>query len=113
MSDNLQKKNKENFFSIFIRKVKMAFIKNKGKNEFIVSETVEEKKEKTNKNNILENLKVDVSLNTNIEYEKKEFMKNLTKNPELLEIFSNDRLEKILQYYLEENEKKRELLKNS
>ena len=32
------------------------------------------------------------------------------KNPELLEKFSNDRLEKILQYYLNENEKKRKFI---
>ena len=38
-------------------------------------------------------------------------MQNLTENPELLKEFSNDRLEKILQYYLEENKKKREILK--
>lgn len=40
------------------------------------------------------------------------FIKKLNNNPELLENFSNDRLEIILQYYLDENEKKKELLKN-
>lgn len=44
--------------------------------------------------------------------EKKEIMEKLAKHPELLENFSNDKLEKILQYYLDENEKKRKLLKN-
>lgn len=33
-------------------------------------------------------------------------MENLTNNPELLENFSNDRLEKILQYYIDENARK-------
>ena len=47
----------------------------------------------------------------NIDFERKEFMENLTNNPELLEKFSNDRLEKILQYYKDENAKKEALLK--
>ena len=38
-------------------------------------------------------------------------MQELTENPNLLKEFSNDRLEKILQYYLEENQQKREILK--
>ena len=59
---------------------------------------------------MLEDLKVNNSLSINIEYEEKELMENLTKNPELLEKFSNDRLEKILQYYLNENEKKRKFI---
>lgn len=69
-----------------------------------------QKYKETNKNNMLEDLKVNNSLSINIEYEEKELMENLTKNPELLEKFSNDRLEKILQYYLNENEKKRKFI---
>lgn len=45
------------------------------------------------------------------EYEKKKFMQAIEENPKLLEQFSNKRLEKILQYYLEENEKKIAILK--
>ena len=38
-------------------------------------------------------------------------MEQLKNNQELLEKFSNDRLKVILQYYLDENSKKREILK--
>ena len=38
-------------------------------------------------------------------------MKNLTDNPELLENFSTERLEKILQWYREDNERKSIYLK--
>ena len=47
----------------------------------------------------------------NEEYDRKQFMENLINNPNLLQEFSNERLEKILQYYLDENEKKRKILK--
>ena len=47
----------------------------------------------------------------NNEYQKKRFMEQLKNNQELLEKFSNDRLKVILQYYLDENNKKRERLK--
>ena len=47
----------------------------------------------------------------NNEYQKKQFMEQLKNNQELLEKFSNDRLKVILQYYLDENNKKRERLK--
>ena len=40
--------------------------------------------------------------------DSKKLIKN---NQELLEKFSNDRLKVILQYYLDENSKKREILK--
>ena len=39
-------------------------------------------------------------------------MENLKNNQEMLENFSNERLRIILKYYLDENEKKREILKN-
>ena len=38
-------------------------------------------------------------------------MENLKNNQEMLENFSNERLKIILKYYLDENEKKRELLR--
>lgn len=113
MSDNLPPKYRKDFFSKLIRKLKMFFIKSGEKNKFLIPENIEEKNKKRNKDNILEYLKVDISLNINNEYEKREFMDNLTRNPELLEIFSNARLEEILQYYLNENEKKRALLKEN
>ena len=73
--------------------------------------SIEKKQNKKEKGfNFTEQIKVGDD-NKNIDYEKKKFMQNLTENPELLKEFSNDRLEKILQYYLEENRKKREILK--
>lgn len=62
-------------------------------------------------NNFIERIKIEKNLFRNKKSQKEDFMKNLEKNPKLLENFSNDRLKKILQYYLEENEKKREILK--
>ena len=111
MSENLPQKYKESFFSKVIRKIRKFFIKTKDESNAINSKIFENKKEEMNKNNMLDNLKVDIDTSIHTEYEKEAFMENLTNNPELLENFSNDRLEKILQYYLDENEKKKEILK--
>lgn len=46
----------------------------------------------------------------NKEREKKIFMENLIKHPELLKNFSIDKLKIILEYYKLENEKKRKKL---
>lgn len=62
------------------------------------------------KRNFVHSIKANVNCK-NTEYEKKKFMDELTENPELLENFSNNRLEKILKYYIDENNKKRKLLK--
>ena len=60
----------------------------------------------------VEELKIDIeNIEFNNEYQKKQFMEQLKNNQELLEKFSNDRLKVILQYYLDENNKKRERLK--
>ena len=110
MSENLPQKYKENFFSKFLRKIKMFFIKDKYKNDFIPSNTTTVENIQNTRNNMLQDIKVDIDFSNNTDYEKKKFMDNLTNRPELLENFSNDRLEKILQYYLNENEKKTHLL---
>ena len=60
-------------------------------------------------NNFMESIKIKKT-DQSIEYQKKQFLEKLTKNPSLLEYLSTDRLEKILQYYLDENEKKRKKL---
>ena len=57
--------------------------------------------------NFVENLKVNEK---SPEQKKKEFIKRLEENPQLLQELSNDRLEKILQYYLEEIKRKRKIL---
>lgn len=109
MNKNLPQKYKESFFSKFINKLKSFFSRNKEENKINDIKTF--KDESVVKKEMLFNLKVDIDTKVSTEYEKKLFMENLTNNPELLENFSNDRLEKILKYYLDENEKKRQLLK--
>lgn len=103
MNRNLPQKYKQNVINKLIRKIKKFFAKNEKEKIYI--------KQQIHENNMLKDLKVDISLKNNTEYEKKDFMDKLIEHPELLETFTNDRLEKILQYYLDENEKKRELLK--
>ncbi len=110
MSDNLPQKYKSNFFQNIIKKIKAVFFY-KGKNIEQTMNSIEIKQNKKEKvSSFTEQIKIGDD-NKNIDYEKKKFMQNLTENPELLKEFSNDRLEKILQYYLEENKKKREILK--
>lgn len=57
-------------------------------------------------NRKLDNLKFDVEIDT-VDLKRKEFMNKIANNPKLLENFSTDRLVKILQYCIKENEKKR------
>lgn len=109
MKNNLPKKYKKNFFQSIFDKIKALF----GKKE-IEQENTQTRKSVLDKNielkqNFTEEIKAETNYK-NPEYEKKEFMKNIEENPELLEKFSNDRLEKILQYYVEENNKKRKIL---
>lgn len=47
----------------------------------------------------------------NVDNERKNFINDLSIHPELLDFFSNDRLEKILNYYRLENEKKKQKIK--
>ncbi len=110
MNDNLPQKYKSNFFQNIIKKIKAVFFY-KGKNTEQTMNSIEIKQNKKEKvSSFAEQIKIGDD-NKNIDYEKKKFMQNLTENPELLKEFSNDRLEKILQYYLEENRQKREILK--
>lgn len=121
MSDHLPQKYKNNIFQNIIKKIKAVFFY-KEQNITQTMDTIEKNTEQTiniietkqnkkeNMSNFTEQIKIEND-NKNINYEKKKFMQGLTENPELLKEFSNDRLEKILQYYLEENEQKREILK--
>lgn len=109
MNEKLPQKYKNNIFHKIFGKIKAFLWRNK---EEIKDDT--DTIAKTEKNVVLkdklEDLKVDIKID-HTEFQRKEFMQNLKENPELLKGFSTDRLEKILQYYLEENAKKRELLK--
>lgn len=111
MSENLPKSYNESFFSNFLRKIKMLFIKDIPKNDFVNLTIPTLHNTQSNKNNILESLKSDVDFSKITDYDRKNFMDNLKAHPDLLENFSTDRLEIILQYYLDENEEKRNLLK--
>ncbi len=111
MSDNLPQKYRDNIFYRFINKLRLLF-HSKTINEEAQDNTdvLQNETNLEQKNNFVNQMKVEEGYK-NIEYEKKKFMDNLSNNPELLNEFSADRLEKILQYYLDENNKKRELLK--
>lgn len=112
MNNNLPDKYKNNFFHNIINRIKLWFFNQKKSIDNLpasIPEITETTREDT-KNNFAEEIKVDIA-DRNNDYEKRKFMENLTENPELLEEFSNDRLEKILQYYLDENNRKREMLK--
>ncbi len=118
MSENLPEKYKESFFSKFIQKLKRLFFSRKYENKIVESnnEVIDKVSERNGtSNNFMDSLKVDnydTSMkNPNMEYEKKQFMKKLTNNPELLNNFSTERLEKILQLYREDNERKSLYLK--
>ena len=118
MNENLPKKYKESFFGKFIQKIKWLFFERKQKNKIIPSniENVSENSKKAiAQNELMESLRISFNSNNHgtkdTEFEKKNFMKNLTDNPELLENFSTERLEKILQWYREDNERKSIYLK--
>ena len=108
MNSNLPVKKRDGIFYKIFQKIKQIFRKNKYKAEKIESNEVI-----SNSNNQFKNdIKIDIEkIEFNNEYQKKRFMEQLKNNQELLEKFSNDRLKVILQYYLDENNKKREILK--
>lgn len=108
--NNLLQKYKNSFFSKLLIKIKLFFCKDVNK-ELVINNREYKEDRIDNKDIVfLEGLKVDINLKNN-EYKKKEFMNRLKENPDILEKLSIGRLELILQYYLDENEKKRKLLK--
>lgn len=115
MNTNLPREYKQNIFSKMILKIKNFFFRNKHKEE-IYKYNIEPVEKKEEKNKLIESLRVestnnDTINNYNKDYEKRTFMKKLSDNPELLESFSIERLEKILQWYREENDLKSKKLK--
>jgi hypothetical protein len=108
MNSNLPVKQRNGIFYKIFLKINQIFRKNKYKTEKVESNEVISNSNKQFKNDI----KIDIEkIEFNNEYQKKRFMEQLKNNQELLEKFSNDRLKVILQYYLDENNKKRERLK--
>lgn len=111
MNKNLPQKYENNFFRKLFNKLKFLFFRKKYReNDDLSIDNTEEKENTQIRKDFIEQVKVDESIK-DTEAEKKEFIEKLTDNPKLLEEFSSDRLEKILQYYLDENEKKRAILK--
>ena len=106
MNENLPQKYRNNIFLRFLNRLKSIFIsKKKIDIENPIINDLEIKEETKSKFVFAEEIKVETN-GKNEEYERKQFIENLTNNPNLLQEFSNERLEKILQYYLDENEKK-------
>ena len=110
MNEKLPEKYKDNIFHKIFNKLRLLFFKSSNATNEKQIENCDDKNIINSENKFANELKVK-NITVDTEYEKKKFMENLTNNPELLENFSIDRLEKILQYYLNENEKKRETLK--
>ena len=107
MSEVLPKKYKENIFERFLNKIKNKLFKQNNANV---------KKEDTKtittkqKENSLDSLKVNIKID-NTKFKQKEFIETISNNLQLLDNLSIDRLEKILEFVLEENEEKRKILK--
>lgn len=108
MSNNLPQKYKENIFKKFFKYIKNLFLfkKTEPKENIILFNKVSSDKTENSKTSFYDSLRIEsATLNDN------EKNINLKDNFQVLENYSNEKLEKILQYYLDENEKKRALLK--
>lgn len=109
MSNNLPQIYNKNIFKKFFNYLRNLFsFKKKEVKEEITINNTSEQKEKI-KNTFLKDIKLEDCI-VDKEFEKKKIMDNLKDNLQLLEECSNEKLEKILQYYLDENEKKKALL---
>lgn len=112
MGENLPQKYNESIFRKIFNKFKSLWhsIRKRAKNMEENNNDILVPNVEITRENKMEYIKVNIDVE-NTDLKRKEFMENLTDNPELLEKFSNDRLEKILQYYIDENAKKEALLK--
>ena len=110
MNENLPQKYKENIFSKIFRKIKLIFFKEKQNEQEVCVNNINSKEKIKDKEEFVQQIKVTEMIK-DTEFEKKELMEKLTENPKLLQEFSKEKLEKILQYYLDENDKKIEKLK--
>lgn len=110
MNKNLPQIYNENIFKKILKYVCNLFSFNKKeiKPETKINDS-SEKKENL-KNNFLKDIKIEDGI-VEREFEKKKMMENLKDNLQLLEGFSNEKLEKILEYYQNEYENKKKILK--
>ncbi len=106
MSNKLPIKQKGGYFDKIFTKIRQFFKRNK----YGLEGKKIEKVATTPDNQFKNNIKIDSDEFDN-EYQKKKIMEGLKNNQEMLENFSNERLKIILKYYLDENEKKREILR--
>lgn len=108
MNSNLPIEKRDGILNKIIQKIKQIFRKNKYQIEDIKNKEII-----VNSNSkFKDDIKIDTeNIEFSNEYQKQQFMEQLKNNQELLEKFSNERLKTILQYYLNENQKKRENLK--
>ncbi len=104
MKKELPQKYSDNIFQKIFRKIKTIFYKKENEKDNTIEQADSQKIENSK---FVEQVKIEESQ----EAKKKKFMENISNNPNLLEAFSIERLEKILQYYKEENNKKAEILK--
>lgn len=116
MKSNLPQERKDNFISRFISKIKRWLFKSKdNKNEIVTAEKLENNQ--INVKNDMNSLKSEYQTNNtdtrkqNIRNERKNFLQMLSDKPELLEHFSNDKLEILLKEYQHSNEIKRMKIK--
>ena len=109
MSNNLPQIYNENIFKKFFKYIRnlFSFKKDSINNEIIVNEN--NYKEQNLKEKFIDNIKIENN-NAIDENKKKKIMEDLKDNLQLLEECSNEKLEKILEYYLNENEEKKKIL---
>lgn len=104
MKNNKLIKVKNGIFSRIFKKIKLFFFKNTKIQE------IKEEKAETIKADIKKKLKVNIEPDTT--YHKEQFMKEISKNPDLLKNFSIERLERIKEYYKNSIKEKEQILAN-
>lgn len=108
MNSNLPIEKRDGILNKIIQKIKQIFRKNK----YQIEDTKNKEIIVNSNSKFKDDIKIDTeNIEFSNEYQKQQFMEQLKNNQELLEKFSNERLKNILQYYLNENQKKREKLK--
>lgn len=117
MNKNLPQKYKKNIFNNFFRKLKALFLNQKvTKTQEKLKPQVDNFEENKNLVNVncdsVKELKHKKSIQ-DVENPQMEFFTEIEDNTNLLNSLSKDKLTKILQYYLNQNNQKKLLLKKS
>ncbi len=110
MKNNLPEIYSNNIFRKFFRHIRsLLSFKTRSFNEETSNNSVNNFSN-NNQNDFFKDLRVDDDI-VDIQLKKKKYMENLKGNLGLLEKCSNEELEMILKYYLDEKENKRNILK--